>query len=128
MRRCVPWAGLLGVLCMLMTGCAPLLLGVAVGGVSMYAASKDTVYGDTDTPYDVIWTSARNIARIRGKIIRESEGEGVINVQTDSGKVWIRLQRLTDSTTRINVSARKYHFPNLSLAQELFVKIMEQAA
>jgi hypothetical protein len=31
---------------------------------------------------------------------------------------------LTRATTRIKISARKFHFPNLELAQDLFVKIV----
>ncbi len=108
-------------------GCAPILIGAAIGGVSVYAVSKDTIQGDTDKSYDSLWKAAITVSRIRGTIKQEDYNRGYIETQTESSKVWIRLIRLTHATTRIRISSRKYHFPNLDLAQDIFAKILEQA-
>ncbi|MDD5409164.1 MAG: DUF3568 family protein [Candidatus Omnitrophica bacterium] len=108
-------------------GCAPLIIGAAAGGLGAYAVSKDTVQGDSDLNFDLLWESALNIARQRGIIQQENIASGYIELTADSSKVWIRLIRLTQATTRIRVSARKFHFPNMDLAQDFFVKIISGA-
>lgn len=115
--------------CILVTvlGCAPLIVGGAVGALGGYASSKDTIQGETDKSYESLWNSALTVSKIRGQIKYEDMAKGYIELEAESSKVYIRLIRLTAATTRLKVSARKYHFPNLELAQDIFIKIMEQA-
>ncbi|MDD5477496.1 MAG: hypothetical protein PHG87_04745 [Candidatus Omnitrophica bacterium] len=105
-------------------GCAPLIIGAAAGSLGAYAVSKDTVQGDTDKNYDALWSSALSVAGSYGIIQQENAGTGYIELGAQSTKVWIKLVRLTQATTRLRVSARKYHFPNMELAQDIFVKII----
>ncbi len=108
-------------------GCVPLIVGATVGGVAVYAVSKDTVQGETDKTYDSIWNAALRVGKIRGTIKQENYTKGTIELEAESSRVYIRLFNLTRATTRLRVSARKYHMPNISLAQDMFVKIMEEA-
>ncbi len=108
-------------------GCAPLIVGAAVGALGGYAASKDTIEGATDIPYDQVWNSSLMVSKIRGVIRIEDYTKGYIALDVKPTKVDIRLIRLTQATTRVKVSARKYHLPDLALAQDIYVKIMEQA-
>lgn len=105
-------------------GCAPLIVGAAAGGLGAYAVSKDTVQGNTDKNYEALWESALNVSRAYGLIQQENASTGYIELGAQSTKVWIKLVRLTQATTRLKVSARKYHFPNMELAQDIFVKII----
>ena len=107
-------------------GCAPLLLGMAVGGVGIYAVGKDTVQGETDKVFDALWVAALAVSRIRGEIKQENYSQGYIELKAESNYVWISLLRLTRTTNRLKVSARKYHLPNQGLARELFIKILEE--
>src|SRR3989338_7759490 len=109
------------------SGCAPLTIGSAVGALGGYAVSKDTIQGETDKSYDSLWEAALTVSKIRGQIKYENKTKGYIESEAESSKVYIRFIRLTVSATRLRVSARKYHLPNMSLAQDIFVKIMEQA-
>ena len=108
-------------------GCAPLIIGGAVGAVGGYAISKDTIQGETDKSYDSIWEAVLTVSKIRGEIKYEDKTKGYIELEAESSKVYVRLIRLTAAATRLRVSARKYHFPNMSLAQDIFTKIMDQA-
>jgi len=108
-------------------GCAPLLLGVAIGGVGIYAVGKDTVQGDTTKSFDSVWKAALVVSRIRGEIKQENYAQGYIELDAESNYVLIKLLRLTRETNRLKISARKYHLPNQSFAQELFIKILEEA-
>jgi hypothetical protein len=110
-------------------GCwaAPWIVGAAAGGTGMYAASKDTIQADTDTPYEALWDAAIKVARIRGTIKQEDVNRGYIEMDAKPNKIWINFARLTAATTRVKVSARKYKFPNIDLAQEIYSKIVEEA-
>jgi len=105
-------------------GCAPLIIGAAAGGLGAYAISRDTVQGDTDKNYEALWDSALNVSSSRGLVQQENAATGYIELGAQSSKVCIKLIRLTQATTRLKVSARKYHFPNMELAQDIFVKII----
>lgn len=109
------------------SGCAPLIIGGAVGALGVYAVSKDTIQGDTDKPYDSLWDSAVFVIASKGAIKQEDKTKGHIELKDNSSQIYIRMIRLTRSTVRIRVSARKYHLPNLNLAQEIFTKIMDGA-
>jgi hypothetical protein len=105
----------------------PLIIGSAVGALGGYAISKDTVQGETDKPYEALWENSLMVARIRGVIKQEDYTRGYIVLEAEGkSQVWIRLVRLTQATTRVRVSARKYHLPNIELAQDIFVKIIEE--
>jgi len=111
-----------------LSGCVPLVVGSAVGVVGGYAVSKDTIQGDTDKAYDSIWNSAKKVAEMRGTVKQENYTQGTLHlVASDSTLVWIKLSRLTRATTRMRVSCRRFHLPNLDLAQELYTKIIEEA-
>ena len=105
-------------------GCVPLIIGAAAGGLGAYAVSKDTVQGDSDKDYNLLWESAINVAKSGGIIQQENASTGYIELTSESSKVWIRFIRLTQATTRIKISARKFHFPNSELAQDFFVRII----
>jgi len=107
-------------------GCVPVFL-MAVGGVGVYAVSKDTIQGDTDTPYEALWDSALKVARIRGTVTQQDFNKGYIEFTASPNKVWIQFMRVTSASTKIRVSARKYKLPNIDLAQEVFVKIIEES-
>lgn len=109
-----------------LSGCVPVFL-MAVGGVGVYSISKDTIQGDTDTSYEELWDSALKVARIRGTVKQEDFNRGYIEIDAKPNKIWIQFVRVTVAATKIKVSARKYKLPNIDLAQEVFIKIIEEA-
>ena len=113
--------------CFLSSGCVPLLIGAAAGGLGAYAVSNDTIEGDTDTPFASLWDAAVEIAKVRGTVKVEDYNRGYIEVDAKPHKIWIKLSRLTETATRVRVSSRKNHFPDLKMAQDVFVRIFERA-
>jgi hypothetical protein len=98
-----------------------------VGGLGGYAISRDTIQGETDKSYDSLWRAAVTVGGIRGEIVQKDVSRGFLEVREGASRVKILLVRLTRATTRVKISARKYHLPDLDRAQDVFVKIMEQA-
>lgn len=125
MKRTCAWA-LVFLFAVNSLGCAPLIVAGAVGAVGGYAISKDAIQGEADTDFDGLWNAALGVASLRGNVTIEDYSKGYIELVVDASKVYIKVIRLTRSATRLRVAARKYHFPNLNLAQDIFVKIMEE--
>jgi hypothetical protein len=107
-------------------GCWPLFF-IGAGGVGMYAASKDTIQGETDVPYENLWDAAMIVSKARGTIQKQEFDKGSILEMESKATVWISLEKLTQSTTRLKVASRKYKMPNLDLAQVIYTKILDQA-
>jgi len=115
-------------LLLFISGCVPLIVGGTLGAAGGYVISKDTVQGDTDVPYDSLWNAALEICGRQGTVKKEDYKRGSIEaISTDSSLIWIKFIRMTQTATRIRVSSRRFHLPNLNLAQELFTKIIDQA-
>lgn len=127
MKKAIGFYLLFSLLLTNICGCAPLLIGVAAGGVGIYAAGKDTIQGEIDKSYDALWNAAVTVSKIRGAIKQQDGLKGYIELKVDASRASIKLIRLTRSTVRLKISARKYHMPDLALAQELFTKITEEA-
>jgi len=109
-----------------LTGCW-FIVGGAAGAAGAYVMGQDYLEGNTDRPYESLWNAAMTVARIRGRIQQEDITGGYIEVAVDSTLVKIRLTRVSQATTKVKVAARKHHLPNLKIAQEIFIKIMEEA-
>lgn len=119
----------LAIFSLLICGCAPILIGAAVGAgaVGGYAVSKDTIQTDLDRPYEAIWNAALTVSKAYGNMKYENSSTGYIELEQGPTHIQIRLSRMTRATTRIRVKVRKYHLPNMALAQEIFAKIVQEA-
>ncbi len=127
MKKRIAIASIISVLLVSLCGCAPLIVGGVLGGVGAYAVSKDSIQGEIDKPFESLWESALKVGSIRGTVKQNDVTTGAIEFQTDSGRIWVKLVRVDQGTTRLKVAARRFHLPHISLAQDVFVKIMEQA-
>lgn len=126
MKRIIGFYFLFSLLFLNITGCV-FILGGAAGALGAYGISRDTIQAETDKPYDNLWNAALAVSKIRGIVKQEDYAKGYIELEADKSQVWIRLIRLTRSTTRLRIAARKFHLPNLDLVQDIYVKIMEEA-
>jgi len=128
MKKIFSYAVAVLLLCANLSGCAaPFIIGGALGAMGAIAVSKDTIQADTDKPYDSVWESAMRVTGARGTITKEDKSKGYIDMENKSLRVYIRISRLTRSTIRMKISARKHHMPNIEEAQDIFTKIMEGA-
>lgn len=108
-----------------MTGCVYFVLGgvAAVGG---YAVSPDTIQGETEKDYDEVWEAAVDVATIMGKVDYKSDKIGEISAIINGARIRIDISQLSPSMVRIKVKARKSFFPSISVAQDVYVKIMRR--
>ena len=109
-----------------LSGCVYLVIG-GVGAVGGYVVSPDTVEGNTEMDAGSVWEGAIEIASIMGTILESNQESGIIIAKISGAKVTITLEEGEPSGTKIRVKSRKTFFPKISVAQEVFVKIMSYA-
>jgi len=105
-------------------GCVYLVVG-GIGAVGGYIVSPDTVEGITENDALTVWETAYEIISIMGTIQEEQDGS-IILANVNGAKVTVTLVALNQSTVKVTVKARKAYLPKISVAQNVFVKIMSR--
>lgn len=108
-----------------LSGCVYLVVG-GIGALGGYVVSPDTVEGIAKTESDVVWETALEVVSIMGVVTESSRDAGIILVTVEKADVRVTVEPLTDRQTMISVKARKFNFPRISTAQNVFVKIMSE--
>ena len=109
----------------LMTGCVYLVVG-GVGALGGYVISPDTVEGLTNSDQDAVWDTAKEVASVMGTINEELQESGVLIAHISGAKVTITLMPMGKSSVKLTVKARKAFLPKITVAQDVFVKIMSR--
>jgi len=107
------------------SGCVYLVIG-GIGAVGGYIVSPDTVEGMTDADHVDVWDTAIETMSIMGLIEEENEAGGLILATINGARVTITVITLSPASTKVSVKARKAYLPRISLAQDVFVKIMSR--
>jgi hypothetical protein len=112
-------------LCVFSSGCIWLVVG-GVGAVGGYAATRDTFEGVSAKGQDEIFTSAHKVLSIMGTISEERPKDGEIVATVYGNHVVVDVIQINLTSSKLRVKARKDLLPSLSVAQEVYTKIMNQ--
>ena len=108
------------------SGCVYLIIG-GVGAVGGYVASPDTFEGLLmDKEQGDVWEAASDVISIMGIITERSEPGGIIVAKVQNAKVTVTIFQMSKSTVRLTVKARKTFLPKIKLAQEVYVKVVNE--
>ena len=111
--------------CLQLTGCVYVVVGAAcaVGG---YAVTRDTIQGEYDARYSAATKAATDVCSMLGILTLKDTSRGLFEASINQVKVKIEITQLTPEAIRIKVKARKGMFPRLSVAEDVFVKIVQR--
>jgi hypothetical protein len=109
----------------LLSGCIYLVVG-GIGAVGGYIISPDTVEGITDNDAAVVWDTAVDTISIMGLITEENKAGSMLLATVNKAKVTITVTSLSQTSAKLTVKARKANLPKISLAQDIFIKIMSR--
>lgn len=107
------------------SGCVYLVIGT-FGALGGYVVSPDTVEGITSNDKEALWDAAVNVVSIMGLIEEKQSSSGIIIAKINGARVTITIMPLNQSNVRLTVKARKAFLPKISIAQDVFVKVMSQ--
>jgi hypothetical protein len=83
--------------------------------------------GEADVPVEEVWKSALAVAKEMGQIRVQEQSKGSLAFTIRTNNVNIKVNEVTLKTTTLRVSCRnKYLMPNITLAQKVFVRIMQK--
>ena len=108
-----------------LSGCIYLVVG-GIGAVGGYIVSPDTVEGITENDIEAVWDTAVEMVSIMGLIEEKNEVGGMLLANINGAKITVTILSLSPTTTKVTVKARKAYLPKISLAQDVFVKIMSR--
>ena len=105
------------------SGCVYFIVG-GVGAVGGYIVSPDTVEGIAQHDAASVLSSAVEIVSVMGVIEEKNDEGGFIIAKINGSRVTIIVTALNDSMAKLSIKARRAFFPKISVAQDIFVKIM----
>ncbi len=116
---CIP------LLAVCLNGCIYLAIG-GVGALGGYIVSPDTVEGLAESDTEQVWDTAVEIVSIMGLVESKNEAGGVLKAKINGASVTVMVLEMSSSSVKLSVKARKHYLPKISLAQDVFVKIMSR--
>jgi len=121
------------ILCFILSGCSAVLVGLgALGG---YAISEDELEGIYTVDKDEVFRLSKEVVLDWTNDVLEDEHQTELIATSESRRVWIKIESLTQDTTRLRIKARKYGFrdinkvntytlPDVKTAQFIFERIV----
>ena len=106
-------------------GCVYLAIG-GVGALGGYIVSPDTVEGLAESGTAQVFDTAVEIVSIMGLVESKNEAGGVIKARINGASVTVVIMEMSSSSAKLSVKVRKHYLPKISLAQDVFVKIMSR--
>ena len=121
---------LTGILLIVLMGsvssCVYLVIG-SVGALGGYVVSPDTVEGIlAEKDQDEVWQAAIDVISIMGIIQEKSAPGGVIVAKIQGCRATITIFQMSKTMVRLTVKARKAFFPRIKIAQDVYVKVVNE--
>ncbi len=105
------------------SGCIYLVVG-GLGVLGGYIVSPDTVEGLTESSPQALWDAVEEIVPIMGTIEEEDKDGGLMTAKISGAAVTITIMPVNETTTRFRVKARRHHLPKISVAQDVYLKVL----
>ena len=114
-------AGLILISC----GCGVVVIA-GLGALGGYVISPDTVEGIIGYNETELFASAGDIVSIMGTVNEQSKGMGRITADLSGVRVTVDIIPQSKTSTKLKVKARKWIFPKLAVAQDVYMKIVRR--
>ena len=107
------------------TGCPLILIGAGVAGG--YAIGKDSATATLERGFDAVWSVIRQEVEKMATITTENKALGTMEARTpDDTKVWVTLERPTNTSVSLTIKARKNLMPRVKVAQDIMEKVLKR--
>ena len=115
-------------LCLMLfsSGCVYMIVG-GIGALGGYVVSPDTVEGIiTGKDLEEVWDAATEIVGIMGIVREQNEKSGIILAKIQGTKVTVTISRISQSSLKLTIKARKAFLPKIKVAQDVYIKIVDK--
>ncbi|MDD5137957.1 MAG: AsmA family protein [Candidatus Omnitrophica bacterium] len=107
---------------------ASAILGVGFlpAGVAFTLMGKDSAQNDFNIPFEKVYTVALNTVKTLGQVKSEDKNSGTIKVLIDKDDVTVKVQSVTEKTTRVIVQARRLLLPRPQIAGGVLQQMIDK--
>ena len=107
---------------------ASAILGVGFlpAGVAFTLMGKDSAQNDFNIPFEKTYTVALNTVKTLGQVKSEDKNSGTIKVLIDKDDVTVKVQSVTEKTTRVIVQARRLLLPRPQIAGGVLQQMIDK--
>ena len=106
----------------LFSGCASFFSGSAVG----YEVNARSAIANVDVSYDRAYDASLETIRALYGISEDNKSEGWVRTQLHHRYVSVHIEKWTDGTVRLTVTARRYAVAQAQYALDVLAKIIER--
>jgi hypothetical protein len=111
---------------------ATAVLGTVVGvtflpvSVAAVLIGKDSYQADFDLAYDKIYNTSIKVVKQMGELTKEDSGKGIIKGKVSGSNITVKLERKTQKSIQVTVSAKKLLIPKPKVAGGVLHEITEK--
>jgi uncharacterized protein involved in outer membrane biogenesis len=104
------------------------ILGTALlpVGVAAVLIGKDSYQADFALAYDKVYSTSVKVVKQMGKLTKEDKNKGVIKGKVSGSNITVKLERKTQKSVQVTVSARKLLIPKPKVAGGVLHEITEK--
>ena len=106
-------------------GCGVVIVA-GLGALGGYVISPDTVEGVVGYSDKELYTAAIDILSIMGTINEQLKSQGHIVANVAGATTTLDIIPMSKSSTKFRVKARKWVFPKMAIAQDVYMKIVRR--
>jgi len=106
-------------------GCGVVIVA-GLGALGGYVISPDTVEGVVGYSDKELYASATDILSIMGTMSEQLKSQGHIVANVSGATVTLDIIPMSKSSTKFRVKARKWVFPKMAIAQDVYMKIVRR--
>jgi hypothetical protein len=107
---------------------AAMLTGVAVLPVAAVFTftGKDFTQNTLGVSFERAYDAGLKALKDAGVVKKENKGAGVISAEVDGSEVTLKLKRLSEVSTEVTISARKFGLPQPAVASGVLYRLEEK--
>ncbi len=89
-------------------------------------AGKDYAQETFNVTMQRAYDAGLQAIKIAGKVKQENRASGLINAEVNAARVTFKLKKLSEKSTQVTISARKFGFPQAETASGVMYRLNEQ--
>lgn len=107
------------------SGCGVVVIA-GLGALGGYVISPDTVEGIVGYSEEELFAASGDVISIMGTVNEQSKSAGRLSAVVAGARVTVDVIPQSKSTTKLRVKARKWIFPKMAVAQDVYMKTVRR--
>ncbi len=89
-------------------------------------AAKDYAQETFNATMERAYDAGLQAIKMAGKVKQENRASGVISAEVNGARVTLKLKKLSEKSTQVTISARKFGLPKVEIASGIMYRLREQ--